>query len=250
MNLFRQTVLITRDVSGNKRLARRLRGLGARVISWPGFEFVEVPTNADLKDRLKKIHEYDWIVFTSQRAVFYFFRSMAETGADRGALKMVKTAAVGPVTAQAVENKGLAVNLVSSHPSSAGLAREETFLASRGLKIFLPCARDAKSEFAEIHADRHTVHVAVLYEKRPVHQSKDAVAKLSQTPVDWVLFFSPSAVDCFLGNFEGAVGIDFLKKTRVAVIGGTTARRLEKMGVSADVVSWKSTVDDMLKFIR
>lgn len=222
-----KTFLITRDRASNRELAKQLKKKSARVISWPSFEFVEISATQKIKQELKKISDYDWLIFTSKHAVESFFKKYFKVYKNLGALKFVKVASVGPETSRSIRSHGLRVSLEPKKSSVKDLAREKAFSRTHNLKIFMPQAHDAKKDFIKIHQKRHQIFSKSFYRKKLIKQGAAAVKKLKSEKVDWVLFYSPSAVKAFLRNFSSKrAGRQFLQGVQVAVMGETTADEL------------------------
>jgi uroporphyrinogen III methyltransferase/synthase len=240
--LFGQRVVVTRSPDDNCELVRKLEEIGAAVIEWPSYEYQRVNLKADGKRAIAKIGTYDWLVFTSARAVKFFLKEFYRQHSDVRVLGQAKMAAVGAKTAEAIKAAGLWIDCQPKMATSAGLAKCPEFTRTRGFKILLPQAADARGEFAAAVGHRHQLTSLTVYCKKNRRQSDKAVAELKNKNADWVLFFSPSAVDSFLANFEGEEGITLLKKTRLAVIGQTTAAHVKMLGLAATVVAKRPDV--------
>lgn len=237
--LFGQSILITRDFDSNQVLAAGLRERSAHVIEWPGFKYQEIRRGKGFSRCLKKIARYDWLVFTSRRAVEFFLKKYAKVFSDQRALAQVKIAAVGEETSKALLENRLWVDLVPRVMTSEGLAQASVFKRGKGLQILLPCALDARGGFAQILGTRHRIDVVPIYRKRFLRQDPAEVARVLAKKPDWVIFYSPSALSAFLANFSGGAGTRLLKNTRIAVIGRTTAEHLRGLGIQPDVVALK-----------
>lgn len=232
MRQFNKTFLITRDRASNRELAKKLKKKSARVISWPSFEFIEKPLTESIKHELKEISDYDWLIFTSKQAVESFFKKYFKIHKSLRALKSVKVASIGPETAHAIRKNGLRVSLVPKKQSAKGLAQAKLFRTTRNLKIFMPQALDARKDFIKTHQKRHQIFAKSFYRKKLLKQGTAVVKKLKSQKIDWVLFYSPSAVAAFLRNFTKNDGRLFLQKTRIAAIGKTTAQELKGFGLT------------------
>ena len=79
-SLHGQSFLITRDVEGNQVLADALLQESAHVIRWPSFKFIDLRLSSKAKTELKKISKYDWLIFSSKRAVDSFLKQYIKCG--------------------------------------------------------------------------------------------------------------------------------------------------------------------------
>ena len=241
--------LITRSVDDNARLKKELGSPKWRVISWPSYRYQALPVSAKTAKAVRNIALFDWIVLTSTRAVDAFFVVYFETHRDVQALKGIKFAAVGAQTAAALKSYGVRVNLIPQDNSVAGLIAAKPFQSSTQLKILFPCARDARPDFVKAFHNKHDIVVAKLYCKKLIqHSAKDREALL-QKKIDWVLFYSPSAVDAFLKGVGVARGKKWLSSIKIATIGKTTAAHLQTLSLNVVVVADKAETKSLIQKI-
>jgi len=245
-----KTFLITRDAENNQKLAQKLQECSAQVISWPSFKVTESRLTPQIKRELKNISKYNWIIFTSKRAVDSFLLKYFKIYGDFRPMTKIKIAAVGKETANRLKQEKLWVDLVPKVSSIQGLIQENVFRRKKGLKIFMPHASDSSDDFIQAYAEKHKIFASVFYHKKTIIQDHQEVIALKNKVIDWVLFYSPSAVDSFLANFKDESGMKILTKSNVAVIGQTTAKHLRKKGVEPKIVSKKSSTKDLLEMIR
>ncbi len=201
------TVLLTRD----EGLAAEVRARGARVRVCEVVRPVPLPAAIDPSG-------YDWIVFTSRRAVGYW---------DFPFGPGPRIACVGPGTAAAVEARGGVVSLVPAEHHARALARA---LAAgggmAGARILFPCSQIARRDLEEILGEAGArVTRLPLYRLEPAEELPPGITE----GVDVMVFLAPSAVDAF-----ARLGGD-LAAAPVLAIGETTARALADRGIRAAV---------------
>jgi uroporphyrinogen III methyltransferase/synthase len=97
------------------RLAALLRSRGAEVL-----EAVVSRTEA-VDGPLPSLEGYGWLVFTSAAGVEFFFEALGRDRRDIREIGAAKIAAVGPATKDALESRGLRVDLTPSVYSGAAL---------------------------------------------------------------------------------------------------------------------------------
>ncbi len=201
-------VLNTRPAHEAAAFAGRLAGLGAEAITLPA---IRIAACADSAAMEAVIHElaaggragpaYDWLIFTSANAVAAFLERLFALGApdapgrryDARSLAGVRLAAIGPVTAAALRNYGLAADLVSEGAPGKRLAAAMPDIA--GQRLLLPRSDQAMPELPAALA-AHGAHVTevVAYSVVPAQPDLDALAVLQRDGVDVAAFFSPSAL--------------------------------------------------------
>ncbi len=104
-----KTILVTRARHQAGQLSEKLRVLGAEVIEIPAIEIVPPESYADLDRALCNSSQYQWLIVTSANGAQALSGRMGELGIIPGALSHLKIAAVGALTARALEEIGLKV---------------------------------------------------------------------------------------------------------------------------------------------
>lgn len=138
-------IVITRPRERARRLAERLRSLGAEPIVFPTVR-IEPADPGPLDAAVRSLERYDWIVFTSANGVEAFWTRLVAAEKDARDLVRRKVAAIGPVTAQALRQRGVEPVLVPDEYVA------EAILGSlgdvRGLRFLLPRADIAREALA------------------------------------------------------------------------------------------------------
>ena len=105
--LFGKTVVVTRTREQASELVARLSAAGADCLECPTIRVVPPQDWHPLDEAINALDSYDWLVFTSVNGVCFFFDRLYEKGKDVRALKDVRTATIGPVTAKRLRDFGL-----------------------------------------------------------------------------------------------------------------------------------------------
>jgi uroporphyrinogen III methyltransferase/synthase len=124
-----RVVATTRDGRADDTLVLALRAEGAEVRVWPTLKIDGPEDPGPLEDALADLGGFDWIAFTSARAVDAVAeRVPAPQGHPQG---RPRVAAVGEATAEALSRRGWAVDAVGDGDGATGLV---TALAEAGLE--------------------------------------------------------------------------------------------------------------------
>jgi len=245
-------VVVTRAVEQSEHLMGALHEKGAVPVLLPMVAFGPPDDPAKLDETIRQLRSYDWVFLTSQNAL----RALEERGEALGenlreALSNVRIAAVGPATAEAVENAGLRVSYVAAkHQGTAlagGLAEQV-----RGRRVLLPRSDRANPELVE-ELKRHGANVfevCAYTTIRPEGSDSGAVRKIARGGAEAVLFFSPSAayhLRELLGN-EGF--LEFSRQSVFAAIGPVTEEALRRVDVDRVVVARDTSVDAILEALE
>ena len=170
-----RTVAVTRARAQASPLAARLRELGATVIEAPAIRTVSLA--ADLPD----LSGYDGLVATSPNGVHELFARLLDSGRDARSLAGLHVAAMGPGTARAFGEHGIAPDTVPERSVAEGLVEA---LADVPLeRVLIARAREGRDVLIEALRDRGAhVDVLALYETLPEPLDADAVAAVSGAP--------------------------------------------------------------------
>jgi len=133
-------VVVTRAESAEGPLSSQLRSLGLGVLLWPAVS-TRPADGGQLEAALRRIGEFDWIVFASRRAVAAVLQTMALPPVG------LQVAAVGQATAQVLTQRGWKVDLLPEESNAAALvAAFESRLVAKGLHPGSASAASGDSE--------------------------------------------------------------------------------------------------------
>jgi uroporphyrinogen III methyltransferase / synthase len=240
-----KSVVITRAVEQSRELSEALEGLGAEVLMLPMIAFAAPENSSGLDAALARLAEFDWILFTSQNAVRFFFQRGCRLEMERssqGATSGPRFAAVGAATAQAARNLDIRIDMVAATETGAGLVAELKPLMA-GAKVLLPRSdrADERLPAALRSAGADVTEVVAYRTVAPESFDSAVVSVVKDGSASVVMFASPSAVD----NFLVVIGLDEVKrlagKTELAAIGPTTAAAITAAGLTVGIESEESS---------
>lgn len=236
-------VISTRAERQGVDLAFELERQGASVISLPLIQILPASNLVPLDAALAEIPNFDWLVFTSTNAVEFFLLRFDQLEFDRGALKSLQIAAVGPNTRRSVEREGLSVALEPSHGAATELARlliesVPSIKAMAATRVLLPTSNIGRDTIEADLAARgfEVTRVTVYRNEAPDISKRDCVETLTSTGVTDIIFASPSAIVNLTRMLEEADLSDMLRGIRVICIGETTAQEARKAGLSGIII--------------
>ncbi len=247
--LFGQTILVTRTREQASKLTGQLATLGANAIECPTIRIEPPEGFAELDDALGRIESFDWLVLTSPNGVKALLTRMRKLGLDGRSLHKLRIAAIGPATAQLLDESFLRTDLMPETFTSRQLSKMLAENIRRGEKVLLARADIAGKELPEaLRAKEAEVTEVVAYRTvSPGELPTNAARALADGNVDWVTFTSSSTASNFLAMIEGAdVNIAALK---LASIGPVTTEALIAAGLSPTVEATKHTIDGLVSAI-
>jgi len=178
----------------------------------------------------KELETFDWLVFTSDNGVKFFFQRLSACGKDARRLSKAKIACIGKTTADCLRELAISADLVPELESSAGLLREFKKINMKGKRVLLP-----QSEIASAEMPNGLLKMGAAVEKMPVYKTIEIhPGEVNFDFIDRILFTSGSTVRAFVKRF-GKVP----KQIRVYCLGLPTQRQAKKYGIRAAVLSGK-----------
>lgn len=245
--LFGKRIVVTRAAQQAAPLSEKLGELGAHVIEMPATEIARLDP-APLRGLLAAIGEFQWLMLTSRNGVEIFWENLLASGRDARSLAHLKVAAVGPATAAALLERGIAVDLIPERFSAEGLLEK---LAERddvkGTRVLYVTAEGARETLPDgLGKLGAAVTFLRIYASVPdSHGSRRFARRLEAGSVDLVTFTSGSAVRAFVD----AVGPALAAKNPTASIGPQTTQALKESGIEIRIEAKESTIEGLVSAI-
>jgi len=222
-----RTIAVTRARAQASALAARLRAFGARVVEAPAIRIE--PLAVDLPD----LARYDLLCLTSPNGV----RRLFEEVRDARALAGPTIAAIGPGTAAALREHGVAADVVPERAVGEALVGAlDGVPVRRALVARAAQARDVVPD--ALRARGAEVDVLALY--RTVAEPLDPEARAAALGADYATFTSASSVRFF----HAAAGT--LDGPRLASIGPVTTAALRELGYDAALEAGDHTPEGLV----
>ncbi len=175
-----------------------------------------------------KIPEHDWLFFSSQNAVRFFFQNL-----ENQKLEVPKAhwAALGVSTARVLESYIEEADFIGTGEpkGTSQLFRQHCARLKQtvGPIIFPAARRSRQSVMTLLNLDFHCTHFEI-YDNQPVpnpHQRTENV----------LAFTSPMNADAYFSRHR------LLPQQRVVAIGGTTDRTLQHLGIAEVIIAAEPT---------
>ncbi|MCI9283912.1 MAG: hydroxymethylbilane synthase [Lachnospiraceae bacterium] len=227
-------VLVTgsRYIAGELETA--LRPYGAEMVTISVIESRLLRTEL-VRQSLRQIREYQWLVFTSSNGVELFFALLQEEEMDLRHLMHLKFAVIGRKTAATLKQYGFSCDFVPSGFSGADLAREWIPTLSEEERVLLMRAQEGSPVLTEKLAKAGVVFADVpLYETWVDERRKEELNRAIQE-VDYVTVASGSAVKALCRMLEDKESL----QARVISIGPSTTKMAEELGLPV----WKTATE-------
>ena len=235
-------VVVTRARAQASGLAATLRGLGAEVVELPAIRIEPRIETAEVRDAVAGLGEYSLVCLTSPNGVRLLFEAMREGGRDARALAGATVAAIGPGTARALADAGIAADVVPERFVAEALVEALAEIPVEGRQVLVARAAEARDVLPDALRERGAeVDVVALYETVREQPGDDEVEAAQSA--DYLTFTSSSTVT----NLIEALGDRFPSGARIASIGPITSETARAAGLEVDVEAERHDVDGLLE---
>lgn len=248
---FGKRILVTRAGEQASELSRRLCEAGAEPIEIPALEIRPPRSWAGLDRAIQALDTYDWLIFTSVHAVEAFLGRLHKRGIDLKALRRMKIAAVGPVTAQRLEIAGLRVMRQGKAFTSDALGEAFSARELRGKKILFPRAERAREAVVSALRRRGaTVDLATVYRTQAPRLSRRKIMKACGDGFpDLLTFASGATAENFASLLRQAGLWKNFRKIPAAVIGPVTRAAARKAGFRVVAMPRVHTIEALVEAV-
>ena len=226
------SVAVTRARSQASALVARLRDLGAEVVEAPA-----IRTRA-LEPEIPDLEPYDLVCVTSPNGAHELFARLHASGRDARALHGTGVAAIGPGTARALLEHGIAADVVPARSVAEGLI--EALREIPVERVLVARAAEGRDVLLDALRERGArVETSALYETLP--EPLDEPTREAAAAADYVTFTSASSVRFFL---RAADGLEM--SGRLVSIGPATSEELRRHGLEPAIEADPHTPDGLV----
>ncbi len=224
-------------VRADDQFSTLLRSCGCEVLN---LEMISTAPQADLTDLdelMHRIDDYDGLFFTSPvSATVFVERSKAYVNTFSG-----KVYVLGRRAKTILEDAGFDVVFVPDANTSEEFIESLEQAELRGKRFLYVRGDKSLGTITELLAGMAVVDEVTVYETKPTRPDDGVVEaireRISDGEIEWVCFFSPSAVDSFCRLFPAADS----KRLKAAAIGETTSRTARDRGLRVEFISSETT---------
>ncbi len=242
--------MLTRNKERNQELADLLNRAGAEILELPLIEIHPETHPEHLPEIFAEIGSYEWLIFTSVNGVRYFFAHFFKTFEDIRALGMMRIAAVGQATADAVREYHLKVDVVPPQAHAESLYRalsEEQSLDN--LRILVVTGnRNHDQLVRHLEGERAIVDTLAVYHTEFTDVSTDDQALVfRELGADAIVFASASAVQSFARQVAALQLHPGARHPIACSIGPSTSQAMRKHGIPVIAEAAEATPQGILE---
>ncbi len=243
--LLGRRIVVTRARAQASDLVQKLTALGGECVQCPTIE-VSPPDSWDALDlAIGNLAQYHWLIFTSVNGVQYFFERLFHQGLDTRRLGHLRTAAIGPATAERMRRFGLNTDIMPETYQAEAVVEAFSSVAVNGQKVLLPRAKEARAVLPEeMRRMGAEVDEVVAYQTiEAADGSRVLLTELEEEAIDMVTFTSSSTVRNFRALLpEGDKAAELMQGVTVACIGPITADTARSLGFQVDIIARDYTI--------
>lgn len=229
-------VLVTRPAGQAGALCRMIEDAGGEAIRLPLLEIQPIAADGRAMCRLTGLKDWDWLVFVSANAVRCAFEWLGPQWLDGSRAKI---AAIGRATAQALAERGVAVDLEPKQQfnSEALLALPE-WAEVAGQRFLIVRGEGGRELLAETLRARGGIvgHAEVYRRVLPATDARGLLARWRAGGVGAATVTSGEALDNLFRLLADSAG-ELMSKTPVVVIGERLAARARGLGCARVVAA-------------
>jgi len=248
--LFGQRIAATRATDQIHSMCSKLEAMGAEVIPFSVISTEIIIQQTKIRTLLER-KKYDWLLFTSENGVRYFFELLSMENLDARALGKIKIGVIGKGTASKLQEFKLNADFVPQKYTSEAMLEEMPKTEVPKGKSFLRVKGDFSQDFLtdglrEFGADVDTIDVYKIKKDRP---SDSVIKDMIENGCEAVTFTSQSTVNNFIEIFGIENALKIFHQAVPIAIGPVTAEALDQHGITNYRMAKTHTIDGVIENI-
>jgi len=249
--MFGKRVLVTRARNQASELSSMIEDLGGEAVEFPVIKIVPPSDTIVYNNAIKQLDTYDWAIFTSVNGVKSFYDKLKEKNIDIRTMSKARIAAIGPKTAELLEEKGLIVDILPSEFRAEGLLESLKGQLKAGQKVLLPRADIAREILPKTLRELGLEVVEIdAYETKIDAENKDEIIEmLKEKSIHIITFTSSSTVKNFVESIKGESLEKLLEGVTLASIGPVTTKTAEDLGLKVAITASEYTIHGLVDAI-
>jgi uroporphyrinogen-III synthase len=227
-------VLVTRGKKQAAKFMNLIAANGGVPHAIPLIDFIPVANAGHVEKQLNSLEEYDWLIFTSQNGVEFFFALLQQV---KKPVKMPKIAVIGNKTKEALAAKGYAPDFIPDQFVAEAFAAQFLGHLAEDDKVLIVKGNLARSVIAdEINQFGAYCEEFIAYDTIFPETSERVLIELLQNgSVDIITFTSSSTVQHFMEAVRRLGMQKEAGKKIVVCIGPITRKTAEDYGLEVAV---------------
>ncbi len=229
---------------------QKLIGNRTKLINMPMIKVEQLAANPSLIKQINYAEKYNWVLFTSTRAVDFFFNLYNKNIEN---LNNVKFACIGSSTQKQLKTYNIKSNYLNEGTTSIDFAKYliNNKIIKRTDKVMHPTGNKASSYLSDKLSTYCSFTTVVIYKTTGLKQvNTEALEHIKNNRYKLILFTSPSA---FVNFVEITKNLIEQKELKIATIGKITDKAVRKQGFTSTFVADKPNLEalaqELLAFV-
>ncbi|MBL6706860.1 MAG: uroporphyrinogen-III C-methyltransferase [Planctomycetaceae bacterium] len=249
--LFGQKIGITRPSDQAEPQVQRAFQLGAQPVLMPAIRIEPIDDWSEVDATLRRLNEFDWLVFTSINGVEAFLDRLWETGGDTRQFSGLKIATIGSSTAESLAKYHLRADLVPDKFRAEALAKVMAPHVAGQNVLWARASRGRDVLPQELTKAGATVTELVVYQNLDAESfSEDALTALENSQLDWIGLSSPSIARRMADLLPDSAKAQLGKTLRIASISPVTSAAAKDAGLPINAEATTYTWDGIFEAIQ
>ncbi len=250
--LFGRRFITTRPIHQSTALFEKLYEEGAEPIPFYVFNISSATPTPQIPELMEK--QFDWLIFTSENGVRYFFEYLLLEGKDIRAFGNIKIATIGKSTANALKNFGIIADFVPSSFNSKTFVEEFSANYELANSSILRIKGDFATDpiFENLSKICKQITTCEVYKIERSAPTTEEIREVIECKPDGVIFTASTSVNYFFEILGTEIATTFLDTIKVFAIGPMTELTLRNRGIENVYVAQEHTIDgiiDLLKYV-
>lgn len=245
-------ILVTRAREQASEFVERLKKLGAEPVEIPAVDIRPPRSWKKFDRRVRKMSDYDWVVFTSVNGVRAVANRLRILGREFSeALGSVSLCAIGPRTAEEIRLRGLQVRRVPSEYRAEAVLEAFDSIRLKGKRFLIPRSEIARDVLPHgLRRKGAKVDVVDVYRTLPARiDSRELKNQLKNKEIDVLTFTSSSTVQSLARHLSRKELKTLVDETVVACIGPITEGTARSYGLAPQIVAKEYTLAGLTEAI-
>ncbi len=246
MTLAGKRIVSTRAEEQAQEFVSILRAAGAVPILFPTIQIAPLDDYGEVDARLRRLHDYDWLIFTSVNGVRLVIERLYLLGLSPAILNSLQIAAIGPATEALLRQHGVEASL--RPPVYIAEAIVEALLERgpvAGKRFLLLRVDIARAVLREQLAAQGAVVDEIPVYRTTIGEPDAAAYEALRAGVDVITFTSSSTVRHFF-ELLGDEALTIANRALIACIGPITAQTAREKGLRVDITATEYTIPGLV----
>lgn len=244
-------IMVTRPERQATPLIKLLQNNACDVLHIPTLKFIELHETPQFKQALQNISQQDWLIFISPQAVYSSSNAIRQKLLSTHSSSYLKYAAIGPGTANALQEAGFNVDALPTSPySSETLLELPIFQTIKNKKIMLVHGEEGRDllELALSHRGALVSHLIAYRACLPEIDKTLIFQLMKNKPIDVIIVNSGMGV-INLKKLLGDTNWAMIKNTPLIVVSQRVHDIAKELGFETLWVSEDASPEAILKII-